>query len=212
MSKNLGGDRLSVSALCSILHICHGPPLAPLVHPGFDIPSMVLPPCINRRMRQDLFPPFNARFALIFAYQIKMVGNCKTRIKTPCLIYSKGGLILERFSLWLKSAKQSCQITILSTLQLSKEKMHRIVIWHLFFLIWAKKNKQFEIKPRLVYSTLQCSGLACMNSSKQITRLRRLRSSVQHFWVFGLAFQYGRLIYREVKSYHNKFINASLIL
>ena len=85
----------------------HGPP-SPPGPPGFDIPAMVLPSCINRRMRQDLFPPFNARFALIFAYQIKMAENCKTKIKTPCLIDSKGGLISERFSLWLKSAKQSC--------------------------------------------------------------------------------------------------------
>ena len=150
-------NRLSVSAPILFSISAMAPP-SPPCPPSFDIPSMVLPPCINRRMRQDLFPPFNARFALIFAYQIKMAENCKTEIKSPRLIYSKGGLILENFSLWLKSAKQSCQITILSTIQLCKEKMHRIVIWHLFLRFEPKQN-QFEIKPPLVYSALQWGSL-----------------------------------------------------
>ena len=79
VQKSGGGDYILIDFLLlfsSLLHICkiwkgHGPP-SPPDPPGFDIPAMVLPSCINRRMRQDLFPPFNARFALIFAYQIKI--------------------------------------------------------------------------------------------------------------------------------------------
>ena len=64
------------------------------------------------------------------------------KIKTSTilsLLNTKGGLISESFSLWLKSPKTGCQKTTLSIFSLNRWIVLRVVIWHPFLEIWAWK-------------------------------------------------------------------------
>ena len=61
---------------------------------------------------------------------------------------AKGGIILEKFSLWLKSPQKRCQIT--PRHYPPKEKMLRRLIWHLAYFGDLSESKTLsEIEPPL---------------------------------------------------------------
>ena len=62
----------------------------------------------------------------------------------PIWLATKGNLISESLSLWLKSPRKN-QITILSIFSLSRLIALRVVMWHLYFKIWAKVKKNMRL-------------------------------------------------------------------
>ena len=60
----------------------------------------------------------------------------------------KGGLISERFLIWLQSPKKVPNHS--PQHYPPREKLLKAVIWHLFFGDWSKNEKVSDIKPPLL--------------------------------------------------------------
>ena len=78
---------------------------------------------------------------------------------TDVLYSSKGGLISEFFSFWLKSQKKRCQITNYQLYNF--QKMLVVVIWHLFFRDLSQLPSQsvsIFLVFKIMFATLKYVG------------------------------------------------------
>ena len=92
-----------------------------------------------------------------------------------CKCWAKGGLISEKFSLWLQSPKK-CAKSLSWALSTKREDV-QYTFWHILFGDWIQLETNSEIKPPLVIhlnSSIYLARIYPINMLKTVDKPKRL--------------------------------------